>query len=165
MIKEGFIRPDSKRLRPPRDSNSLSRCLGFFSYYSQWIHEFPDRTKPLTGCKPFTLPSEAVWTFEDLGKMVEKSFVTAIDEIIPFEVETDASEVALMANVSKPVAFFSASLQGSLLNHAAIERVAKAIIAAASLETFSDGATFHLKNRLNDCVIHVQPTPQSENKE
>ena len=95
MIKERLIRQDPKRLRPPRDSNSLSRCLGFFSYYSQWIQEFPVRTKPLTGCKPFTLPSEAVWTFEDLGKMVEKSFVTAIDEIIPFEVETDASEVAL----------------------------------------------------------------------
>lgn len=97
--------------------------------------------------------------------MVEKSFVTAIDEIIPFEVEADASEVVLVANVSKPVAFFSASLQGSLLNHAAMERVAKAIIPAASLEIFSDGATFHLKNRLDDCVIHVQPTPQSENKE
>lgn len=97
--------------------------------------------------------------------MVEKSFVTAIDEIIPLEVKTDASEVALVANVGKPVAFFSPSLQGSLLNHAAIERVAKAIIATASLETFSDGAIFHLENRLDDCVIHVQPTPQSENKE
>ena len=78
--------------------------------------------------------------------MVEKSLVTAIDEIIPFEVETDASEVALVANVGKPVAFFSPSLQGSVLNHAAIERIAKAIVAAVRRwEQFLTGRHFTLK--------------------
>ena len=44
--------------------------------------------------------------------MVEKSFVTAIDERIPLEVETDASEGALGATLSQDgerVAFFSRS--------------------------------------------------------
>ena len=78
--------------------------------------------------------------------MVEKSLVTAIDEIIPFEVEIDASEVVLVANVGKPVAFFSPSLQGSLLNHAAIERIAKAIIAAVRRwKHFLTGRHFTLK--------------------
>lgn len=45
--------------------------------------------------KSFPLPSEAVGMYEDLRKMVKKSFVTTIDEGIPFKVETDASEVAL----------------------------------------------------------------------
>ena len=49
VIEEGVIRPDPERLRPlrdlpvPHDSKSLNRCLGLFSYYSQWIPEFSDR--------------------------------------------------------------------------------------------------------------------------
>ena len=65
--------------------------------------------------KSFPPPSEAVGMYEDLRKMVEKSFVTAIDEGIPFKVETDASEVILVAALSQDgetAAFFSHSLQG-----------------------------------------------------
>ena len=65
--------------------------------------------------------------------MVQKSFVTAIDESIPSEIETDASELALPNTLSqdcKPVAFSSHSLQGSKLNHTAIEKEAQAIIEA-----------------------------------
>ena len=71
--------------------------------------------------------------FEDFKKMLEKSFVTAIDESIPFQVKTDASEVALVATLSqdgKPIAFFSSSPQGSDLNHTTVEKEAQAIIEA-----------------------------------
>ena len=74
-----------------------------------------DPIKPLTSCKSFPLPSEAIGTLEDLAKMVEKSLVTAIDEGIPYKVETDASEVTLVAALSQDgetVAHFSHSLQG-----------------------------------------------------
>ena len=139
VIEEGVIRPDPERLSPlrnlpvPHDSKSLNRCLGLFSYYSQWIPEFSNRIKPLTSCKSFPLSPEAVTTFHSLKKIVEEAFVTAIDETIPFEVETDASDVALAATLSqdgRPVAFFSRSLQGSELKHAAIEKEAQAIIEA-----------------------------------
>ena len=106
MIEEGVIRPDPERLRPlrdlpvPHDFKSLNRCLGLFSYYSQWIPEFSDRIKPITSCNTFPLSLEAVDTFESLKKIVEQAFVTAIDESIPFEVETDASEVALAATLN-----------------------------------------------------------------
>lgn len=139
VIEEGVIRPDPERLEPlrnlpvPHDSKSLSRCLGLFSYYSQWIPEFSNRIKPLTSSKSFPLSTEAATTFENLKKTVEEAFVTAIDETIPFEVETDASDVALAATLSqdgRPVAFFSRSLQGSELKHAAIEKEAQAIIEA-----------------------------------
>ena len=139
VIEEGIIRPDPERLNPlrnlpvPHDSKSLSRCLGLFSYYSKWIPEFSNRIKPLTSSKSFPLTNEAVTTFENLKKAVEEAFVTAIDETVPFEVETDASDVALAATLSqdgRPVAFFSRSLQGSELKHAAIEKEAQAIIEA-----------------------------------
>ena len=139
VIEEGVIRPDPERLSPlcnlpvPRDSRSLNRCLGLFSYYSQWIPEFSNHIKPLTSCKSFPLSPEAVTTFDSLKKIVEEAFFAAIDETIPSEVETDESDVALAATLSRdssPVAFFSRSLQGSELKHAAIEKEAQAIIEA-----------------------------------
>ena len=133
----------------PHDSKSLNRCLGLFSYYSQWIPEFSNRIKSLTSCKSFPLSSESVAAFEGLKKTVEESFVTAIDESIPFEVETDASDVALAATLSqngRPVAFFSRSLQGSELRHAAIEKEAQAIIEAIRhWRHFLTGQHFTLK--------------------
>ena len=106
----------------PRDSKSLNRCLGLFSYYSQWIPEFSNRIKPLTSCKSFPLSPEAGTTFDSLKKIVEEAFVAAIDETIPFEVETDASDVTLATTLSQE--------KGRELKHAAIEKEAQAIIEA-----------------------------------
>ena len=117
----------------PRDSKSLNRCLGLFSYYSQWIPEFSNRIKSLTSCKSFPLSPEPVTTFDSLKNIAEEAFVRAIDETIPFEVETDASVVELAATLSqdgRPVPFFARSLQGSELKHATIEKEAQAIIEA-----------------------------------
>ena len=131
IIEEGTIRPDPDRLRPlrelpiPRDSKSLKRSPGMFSYYSQWIPKFSDQIKPLAGCKSFPLSPPAVEAFESLKKTIEDAVVTAIDESIPFEVEPDASDVALAATLNqngRPVAFFSRTLQGSELKHASMRK-------------------------------------------
>ena len=91
----------------------------------------------------------AVEAFESLKKTIEEAVVTAIDETIPFEVETDASEVALAATLNqngKPVAFFSRTLQGSELKHASIEKEAQAIIEAVRhWRHFLTGRHFILK--------------------
>ena len=90
------------RLRPlrelsiPHDSRSMSRCHGLFPCYSQWIPRFSDRIKPIASCKTFSLPLPAVEAFESLKKTIEGAVVTAIEEIIPFEVETNASKVVLI---------------------------------------------------------------------
>ena len=162
VIEEGVIRPDPERVSPlrnlpvPRDSKSLNRCLGLFSYYSQWIPEFSNRIKPLTSCKSFPLSPEAVTTFDSLKKIVEEAFITAIDETI---VETDASDVALAATLSqdgRPVAFFLRSLQGSELKHAAIEKEAQAIIEAIRhWRHFRTGRHFTLRTA---CILYVQST-------
>ena len=155
VIEEGTIRPDPERLRPllelsiPHDSKSLNRCLGFFAYYSQWIHSYSDRVKPLSSTKEFPLSEEAVQAFNSLKKMVEDVSLTAIDESIPFQVESDASDVALAATLSqngKPVAFFSRSLQGSELKYPALEKEAQAIIEAVRYwRHFLTGRHFTLK--------------------
>ena len=106
IIEEGTIRPDPDHLRPlhelpiPHDSRSMSRCHGLFSYHSQWIPRFSDRIKLIASCKSFPLPPPAVEAFESLKKTIEDAVVTAIDETISFEVEIDASEVALPATLS-----------------------------------------------------------------
>ena len=64
-------------------------------------------------------------------KSIAESVLTAIDEKIPFEVETDASEVAIAATLNQvgcPVAFFSRTLQGLELKHPSVEKEAQAII-------------------------------------
>ena len=69
----------------------------------------------------------------NLKRDIEQSVVCAVDEDSPFEVETDASDFAIAATLSqkgRPVYFFSRTLQGPEVNHASVEKEAKAIIEA-----------------------------------
>ncbi|XP_059848515.1 uncharacterized protein LOC132406667 [Hypanus sabinus] len=57
----------------------------------------------------------------------------AVDETIPFQVESDASDFTLAATLnqaSRPVAFFSRTLQGPEIRHSAVEKEAQAIVEA-----------------------------------
>ena len=87
--------------------------------------------KPINSSKTFLLSTEAVAAFESPNKVIEESAVTAIDENLPFEVETDASEVAsevalaaTLNQAGRPVAFFSRTRSW----HPSVEREAQAII-------------------------------------
>ena len=155
VIEEGTICPDPDRLKPllelplPGNSRSLNRCLGLFSYYSQWVPNFSDRIKPITSHKGFPLSQEAEKAFEELKTIIAKAVVSAIDETIPFEVETDASDVALAATLNqngRPVAFFSRTLQGSELKHSAVEKESQAIVESIRhWRHFLTGSHFTLK--------------------
>ena len=103
--------------------------------------------RPIAGCKSFPLTQQATGTFESLKKTIEDTVVTAVDESVLFEVETDASEVALAAKLNqngRPVAFFSRTLQGSELKHASIEKEPQAIIETVCTGDTSwlDGTSF-----------------------
>ena len=155
VIEEGTIRPDQDRLKPllelplPHNVRSLNRCLGLFSYYSQWVPHFSDRIKPITSHKSFPLSQKASEAFEEMKNIIAKSVVSAIDETIPFEVETDASDVALAATLNqngRPVAFFSRTLQGSELKQSAVEKEAQAIVESIRhWRHFLTGSHFKLK--------------------
>ncbi|KRX72265.1 Uncharacterized protein T06_5783 [Trichinella sp. T6] len=97
-IENGNIRPDPQRLRPlrdlplPSDAKALRRVLGLFAYYSQWIFNYSHKIRPLIDTKTFSVSSEAKAAFEQIKTDIENSAVRAVDENLPFELETDASD-------------------------------------------------------------------------
>ena len=114
-ISKGTIRPDTDRLRPlqefpaPHNLASQRRIVGMFAHYSKWIQKFSEKVRPLTQNKIFPVPSNVLHAFQILKKGTENSVVSCIDETIPFEVETDASDYAIAATLNqagRPVAFF-----------------------------------------------------------
>ena len=134
VVEDGEILPNRERLRPlqelpvPNSIKSLNRCK---TQKSQWISGFSDRISPINSCKTFPLSADAIAAFESLKKSIEESVVTAVDEELPFELETDASEVAIAATLNQAgrlVAFFSRTLQGQEIRHSSIEKETQAII-------------------------------------
>ena len=96
-----------KKLPPPHDSKTLKRMLGLLSHYAQWIPTFSDKISPLLKSESLPLSTNAKNTFELVKSEIEKSVVVAIDEFQPFELETDASDIALAAVLNqnwRPVA-------------------------------------------------------------
>jgi hypothetical protein len=117
VVSKGEIRPDLERLKPlrelppPENSKLQKRVVGLFSYYSQWIKDFSKKIRPLSQNTVFPLPEEAHRAFSLIKEDIENGVVGTIDETLPFEVETDASDHTLSAILNqqgRPVAFFSA---------------------------------------------------------
>ena len=116
VIEDGAIKPDPDRLRPLQElplqinGKELKRVIGMFSYYSQYIPKFSDKILSLTNSSTFPLSSDAERAFNDFKREIEQSVVHAVDESMPFEIETDASDEAVAAVLNqggRPVAFLS----------------------------------------------------------
>ena len=138
-LSNGEIKPDVDRIRPilelpvPNNLASLKRALGMFAYYASFIPQFSDKISALNQTKTFPLGSDAQAAFESLKKSLCETTLLAIDENIPFTVETDASSVAISASLNqngRPVAFMSRTLQGSEIKRSSVEKEASAIIEA-----------------------------------
>ncbi|XP_072401032.1 uncharacterized protein [Diabrotica undecimpunctata] len=108
------IKPDASRLQPllkmppPNDTVSLRRVLIMFAQYSKWIPKFSERVHTLAHVNNFPLNEDALSYFENLKSIVAKSSIHAINENMPFVVETDASEHSIAATLSqdsRPVTF------------------------------------------------------------
>ena len=77
------------------------------------------------------MSQQATEAFQSIKKTIDEAVVTAIDEDIPFDLETDASDIVIagtLCQLGRPVAFFSRTLQGSEVKHAAMENEAQAIV-------------------------------------
>ena len=136
-IANKIIKPDPARLQPlinlpvPKDGSSLQRALGMFSHYCRWIPAFSEKIRPLLSKNGFPLSEDAIKAFHSIKKDVIQASLSAIENDIPFRVETDASEFAIgaiLTQAQRPIAFFSRTLNKSEVNHSSIEKEAYAIV-------------------------------------
>ena len=91
-----------------------------FAYYAKWINNFSEIVRPLNNVNTFPLHSDAVTAFKSLKQYLINASVQAIDESLPFVVETDASEFAIASILNqgdRPVAFHSRFYVGVLSWH------------------------------------------------
>ena len=137
VISQNSIKPDPERLQPlknlptPSNSKAKQRAVGLFSYYSKFIKNYSQKVRPLLEAESYPLGSTAINAFESLKTDIENAVVNHIDENIPFVLETDASDHSIAATLnqnSRPVAFFSKSLDKHQKCHPAVEKEALAII-------------------------------------
>ncbi|CAE1286252.1 unnamed protein product [Acanthosepion pharaonis] len=97
LLENGTISPDPDRLTPlkelptPNCGKSLKRALGLFSYYSPWVENFSDRISPLLNISSFPIAEELKSQFQAIKDEICKASVAAIEDEIPFTIETDAS--------------------------------------------------------------------------
>lgn len=133
----------------PCDVKTLRRTLGLFTYYSQWIYDYATNIKPLSTTTSFPVSKEAKEVFCQMKQDIEAAVVKVIDDSVPFEVETDASDHAIAAVLTqggRPVAFYFRTLQNSERRHAAVEKEAQVIIQAVRhWRHFLSGRQFTIK--------------------
>jgi len=97
------------------------------------LRHFADKVRPLAEAKNFLLSGDALNSFKFLKSELANVALHSIDELAPFIVECDASDVAVSATLNqrgRPVAFMSRTLQGSDIHYSAYEKKATAIIEA-----------------------------------
>ena len=136
-IGNGTLRPDPNRLSPllnmpPTQNNkAMQRMLSMFAHYSKWIPKFSKKIRLLITNETFPINDNVLRVFEALKKEITNAVVVAVDENVPFTIETDASEFSIAAQLTqggRPVAFFSRTLNSSERQHSAVEKEAYAIV-------------------------------------
>ena len=138
QISDGMLKPDPDRVKPilklpiPTNAKELSRVVGIFSYYAQWLPKFSEKIKPLIIAKNFPLDEKDVEVLNLLKNDLASAALQIIDESIAFVTETDASENAISATLNqnnRPVAFFS-RMSKSERYHSSVEKEASATVKA-----------------------------------
>ena len=84
----------------PTAKKELRRTIGLFAYYARWLPRYSDRIKPLVDTVAFPLSENAVDCFRQLQNELANSALKAVDETVPFTLETDASDVACAHTIS-----------------------------------------------------------------
>ena len=108
-IANNMINLDFDRLKPlmnlsiSKVTTFLRRTLRMFAHYCWWILKFSEKICPLLAKGPFLLSKEAELqlAFNFLKTDIANASLSAIEDNIPFRVETDASEFAIGATPSQ----------------------------------------------------------------
>jgi len=136
-IENGNLRPDPDRVKPlmdlpiPGTPKKLRRVIGLYTYYAKWVPKYSNKIKPSVDSTSFPLKGEALSCLKLIKEDLKTATLKAIDEDLPFSVETDASNVAIsgiLHQCGRPVAFFSRTLNPSERRYSAIEKEATAIV-------------------------------------
>ena len=137
QIGHGILKPDPNRLTAllempaPVCLKAQQRVVGMFAHYSKWIHSFSEKIRPLVDNRDFPVSATVLNAFEKLKVEIANSVIAAVDETLPFVIETDASDNTIAAQLlqnGKPVAFFSRTLNTSEKHHSSVEKEAYAIV-------------------------------------
>ena len=116
LVSNGEIKPDPERLKPlknlaaPCNLDSQRKIVGMFAYYSRWILKYSGMIRPLNTNKTFSLPPDALSTFQSFKNEIAAATLAMPLGRVQFEIETDASEYAISATLNqagRPVTFFS----------------------------------------------------------
>ena len=107
QIENYTIKPDPNRLEPllklptPSTESMLQRALGLFAYYSNLIQKYCDKIRQLTQPSTFPLSEEACNAYEAIKREISEAIVVAPEDSIPFVLETDAWDHALLLHSIK----------------------------------------------------------------
>ncbi len=164
VVKNGEIQPDPERLHPfqqlpvPSDRKAHKCILGFFSYYSNRILGYSDKILTLVVMKTFPYIPEAAEAFKVLKKTIDESVVCSIDESVRFDIETDVSDFAIEATLSKLGIrwyFFSLSPRAWEMPCISREGSTRNNRDCSSLEVLSNRLTFLTQDGPDMCCLYV----------
>ena len=143
----------------PKNIKDIRAFLGYVNFYRRFISGYRGIATPLTNLTrkntPFLWDDKAQHAFEDIkARIASEPILMMPDPNRPFEVETDASDYALGAQLSQrdaegllhPVAFFSKKLNGPELNYQIHDKELIAIIEAfKEWKHYLSGTTHQVK--------------------
>ena len=81
----------------PKSKRELSKAIGLFAYCTKWLPRFSCKVKPQVELQTFPLNKNAVRCFYQLQSELADATLANVDEIAPFTLETNASDVAISA--------------------------------------------------------------------
>lgn len=120
IISEGTMTPDPSKIaaikdwQPPRSLMALRGFLGLTGFYRRFVRNYATLATPLTDLlrgSVFTWNKSALQAFTELKAQIGTNSLLHLPDLSrPFQIETDASSIAIGAVLQqdgKPLAFFS----------------------------------------------------------
>ena len=146
LCPEGMRMDEAKvekisRMPSPTDRKQLQSLYGMFSYYRRFLKNFAGVSAPMSSLlstrRDFLWTPEAQKALEELKKLlVDGAVLTAVNEDLPFLVDTDASAYGIGAVLSqeqdgeeRPIYFYSRLLKDAETRYSATEREGLALVA------------------------------------
>lgn len=158
IISDGVLTPDPEKIKAivnwsqPRSLSALRGFLGLSGFYRKFIKHYATLAAPLTDLlrvNKFTWTNEATRAFTELKAQIASTPKLHLPDFThPFQVETDASSIAIGATLQqqgKPLAFFSKKMCARMQHAPTYVRELFAVTEAGKHNTVADSLSrqFH----------------------